>query len=217
MVCGQHPLRRKQCSGAQTDWKVLEAAFCCGVFHDCDSVTSLHLSLLRNPHWELSDWSWGRQSSEFTGASKHQQKNCRFNGRKDSGWLQGTLPTTPMSRKIHLTYLQHQVHDNAFASQLFCTFWMKKCCTPPCICFSLKTMQYDPAWAEIQYCLTKRRRHLYQIFNELLLRLYQTPLIKSLMWSQNVRYSVPFNQDKNLLLHSIQHIKYIEIAPIPRF
>jgi len=84
----------------------------------------------------------------------------------------------------------------------------------------------------IQYLLDKKRTHLYQIFNESPLKSYQTPQIKSLMWSQNVRHSscsviktkrVPFNQDNRVSTmqltnarHKVQ-IKYIKIAPIPRF
>lgn len=144
--------REMGCSGAQTEREVPGAASWCGVFHYYDCVILIHLTLLRNPHRAFSEGSWGRHSSEFKGASKHWRQKCRFNDRKEAGWLQGTLQTTSMIQKIHLTYLQHQVYDNAFASKvnLFCTFWMKSCCTTPGICFSLEPTQYDPAWAEIQ-------------------------------------------------------------------
>lgn len=116
----------------------------------CDSVTSVGLTLLRNPHWALSHRGWNRHSFEFKGASKDQQQNCRFNERQGASWLLGTLPTTSRTQKIHLTYLQ--VHCNPVASQvnLFCTFWMKKCFIPPCLCFPLETTQYDHAWEKIQ-------------------------------------------------------------------
>lgn len=157
---GQHPLNREmECRGAQTEREILGDAFCCVVFHacdcfHCDSVTS-GLTLLRSPHWALSHRSWDRHSSEFKGASMHQQQNCRFNERQGASWLQGTLPTTSRTQKIHLTYLQ--VHCNPVASQvnLFCTFWMKRCFTHCAFAFLLRLHNMIMHEQRFNNCLTK--------------------------------------------------------------
>lgn len=126
----QHPLRGKQCRGAQTKKEILGDAFCHVDFHYCGSVfivtpvTSVSLTLLRNPHWAFSHRSWDRHSSEFKEASKNQQQNYRFNERQGASWLQNTLSRASRTQKSHLTYLQVDCNPVTSQVNLFCTFWI---------------------------------------------------------------------------------------------